>query len=92
MRFMVIEQFRESDPLPVRARFQERGRMLPDGVTYIASWIDPARARCFQVMDANDAIALQPWIDAWADIVDFEVVPVLASTEYWATFEAGPRG
>jgi hypothetical protein len=87
MLFMVIEQFRNRDPLPVRTRFEERGRMLPDGVTYHASWIDAASARCFQVMEANDAAALQPWIDAWADIVDFEVVPVAASADYWATLE-----
>src|SRR5689334_18123464 len=86
MLFMVIEQFRNRDPLPVRTRFQERGRMLPEGVTYHASWIDPKRARCFQVMEAADEAALQPWIDAWADIVDFEVVPVLVSSAYWASF------
>ena len=85
MLFMVIEQFRDGDPLPVRARFREHGRMLPDGVTYHASWIDAARARCFQVMEAPDAEALQPWLDAWADIVDFNVIPVLASADYWAT-------
>jgi hypothetical protein len=84
MLFMVIEQFREGDPLPVRKRFEERGRMLPDGVIYHASWIDAERARCFQIMEADGVAALQPWMDAWADIVDFEVVPVLASSEYWA--------
>ena len=86
MLFMVIEQFREGDSLPVRTRFQARGRKLPDGVTYHASWIDPKRARCFQVMEAGDATALQPWINAWADIVDFEVVSVLTSADYWASF------
>ena len=59
MLLIVIEQFRDGDPLPVRARFRERGRMLPDGVTYHKSWIDAARARCFQVMEATDA-AFQP--------------------------------
>jgi hypothetical protein len=86
MLFMVIEQFRDGDPQPVRARFLECGRMLPDNVTYHASWIDPARARCFQVMEATDAAALQPWIDAWADVVRFEVIPVLASADYWSSF------
>ena len=85
MLFMVIERFREGDPLPVRKRFEERGIMLPDGVTYHVSWIDPARARCFQIMEAENAAALQPWLDAWADIVDFEVVPVQTSAEYWAS-------
>ena len=85
MLFMVIEQFRDGDPRPVRTRFQQRGRMLPDGVTYHASWIDAERGRCFQVMEAADTGALQPWLDAWSDIVQFEVIPVLASADYWAT-------
>jgi hypothetical protein len=88
MLFMVIEEFRNRDPLPVRTRFRDRGRMLPDGVTYLASWIDPSRARCFQVMEADDAAALQPWLDAWSDIVAFEVIPVLASAAYWANLES----
>jgi hypothetical protein len=89
---MVIERFRHGDSLPVRARFRERGRMLPDGVAYHGSWIDPAQARCFQVMEANDAAALQPWIDAWTDIVEFEVVAVLSSADYWAKVGDDPRG
>jgi uncharacterized protein DUF3303 len=81
--FMVIEDFRNGDPRPVQDRFVGRGRMLPEGVTYHASWIDPVRARCYQVMEAENADALAPWIVAWNDIVDFEVVPVLTSAEYW---------
>jgi len=82
MLFMVIEDFR--DPKAIQTRFQERGRMLPDGVTYISSWIDPARARCFQVMDAPNVDALKPWTARWADLVDFEIVSVLESAEYWS--------
>jgi hypothetical protein len=88
MLFMVIEQFRDGDPLAVRTRFRERGRMLPDGVTYHASWIDPSRARCFQVMEAADVDALQPWLDAWNDLVEFEVIPVLPSADFWAKLES----
>jgi hypothetical protein len=83
MLFMVIEQFRNADPLPVRQRFLERGRMLPDGVTYHASWIDPARARCYQIMEADDRHAFDPWMRQWADVVEFEVIPVLSSADYW---------
>ena len=52
MLFMVIERFKNKDPKPIGARFKRLGRMLPDGVTYHASWIDPVEARCFQVMAA----------------------------------------
>lgn len=84
MLFMVIEHFRDGDPRPVHDRFIDRGRMLPEGVTYHASWIESHRARCFQLMEADRAAALQPWISAWSDIVDFDIVPVLTSTDYWA--------
>jgi hypothetical protein len=84
MLFMVIEHFRNGDPQPVHERFIRRGRMLPEGVTYHASWIEPERARCFQLMEADSAAALEPWISAWNDIVDFDVMPVLTSADFWA--------
>jgi hypothetical protein len=84
MLFMVIEHFRDGDPQPVRERFTRSGRLLPEGVTYHASWIDVERARCFQLMDADAAAALEPWIAAWSDIVDFDIVPVVTSAEFWA--------
>jgi hypothetical protein len=85
MLFMVIKNFRNRDPKPIHDRFVRRGRLLPEGVTYSANWIDPARARCYQVMEAENAEALAPWIAAWNDIVEFEVVPVVVSAEFWAT-------
>jgi hypothetical protein len=85
MLFMVIEQFRNGDPKPVRDRFAERGRMLPADVTYHASWIDPVRARCFQVMEAENATRFDAWMRQWADLIDFEVIPVTTSQSYWAT-------
>jgi hypothetical protein len=57
--------------------------MLPDGVVYHASWVDPANFRCFQVMEAKDRDALQVWANCWSDLVDFKIVPVLSSQEYW---------
>lgn len=83
MFFMVIERFKNGDPGPVRERFTRDGRMLPEGVIYHASWIDPANARRFQVMEADDLAALHEWTARWADLVDFEIVPVLTSQEYW---------
>jgi hypothetical protein len=87
MLFMVIEQFRNGDPLRVRERFQRDGRMLPEGVIYHASWIDPAHARCYQLMEAADAQALDAWTARWNDLVNFEIVPVVAPQEYWAKVE-----
>lgn len=89
MLFMIIEHFKNKDPKPVGERFRKHGRMLPEGVTYQASWIDPANARCFQLMEAPDRESLTPWIEFWSDLVDFEIVPVLTSGEYWARVQAG---
>jgi len=81
MLFMVTETFR--DVPAMRHRFQTQGRLMPAGVSYHASWLDPAGGRCFQVMEAADRATLQTWIDRWSDIVDFDVVPVLTSKDYW---------
>jgi len=81
---MVIEHFKNGDPKPIRERFIREGRMLPESVVYYASWIDPANARCFQTMEAKDLAMLDAWTRCWSDLVDFEIVPVMASQEYWA--------
>ncbi|WP_340119014.1 DUF3303 family protein [Pelagibius sp. 7325] len=76
---MVIERFRKGDAGPVYARFQARGRMLPAGVTYVDSWVAADGTHCYQLMDCETASALQPWLDAWSDLVDFEVIEVTDS-------------
>jgi hypothetical protein len=81
MLFMVIEHFKDRDPGPVYKRFAERGRLMPDGLRYVSSWIEVGMDRCFQVMETDDPILLQEWIINWGDLVDFEVVPVVTSAE-----------
>jgi hypothetical protein len=83
MLFMVIERFKNQDPGPVGERFQQSGRMMPEGVVYHASWVDAAEARCFQVMEAPDRELLDAWICRWEDLVDFEVIPVVRSSDFW---------
>ena len=83
MLFLVIEHFKNGDPAPVGERFQKHGRMMPEGVTYQASWVDAQNARCFQVMEAPDRESLNAWIAAWQDLVDFEVIPVQRSADFW---------
>ena len=81
---MVIERFKPGSLAAVSERFAQRGRMLPDAVSYEASWLDEAGTQCFQVMHAPDRESLDVWIARWSDLVDFEVVPVLTSSEFWA--------
>ncbi len=80
MLFMVIEHFREG-AAPVYARFRERGRMAPEGLQYVASWVTRDYARCYQVMECDDESLLREWIAGWEDLVEFEVVPVVTSAE-----------
>ena len=89
MLFMVVEHFKEKDALPVYRRFRDRGRMAPEGLEYISSWVDDKLERCFQIMEAAERDLLDRWIENWSDIVDFEVFPVLSSKE--ATERIAPR-
>ena len=81
MQYMVIEHFRNCDPLPVYRRFRDRGRMAPEGVQYLSSWVDDKFERCFQLMETDDRALLDQWSANWKDIVDFEIVPVVTSAE-----------
>ena len=85
MLFMVVERFK--DRRLTAERFRRNGRMLPEDVTYDASWMVLDGGRCFQVMEAPDQETLMTWVRRWDDIVDFEVVPVLTSQQYWASKE-----
>lgn len=90
MLFMVIEHFRGGDATAAGERFKRAGRMLPDGVVYHASWMEPSGARCFQLMEAPSRDALNPWIAHWDDLVQFEIVPVLTSADFWEKAAAPP--
>jgi hypothetical protein len=84
MLFMVIERFRSGDAQAVGERFKRDGRMMPEGVVYHASWMDPENARCFQVMEAPNLELLNVWTRQWDDLVEFEIIPVVTSAEFWA--------
>jgi hypothetical protein len=81
MLFMVIERFKNRDAKAVYARFRDQGRMMPDGLQYVGSWIEASFDRCFQVMECEDERLLHQWADRWADLMDFELVPVLTSQQ-----------
>ena len=79
MLFMVIERFRDRDPIPVYRRVRDAGIKFPDGLKYIGSWIETNFDRCFQLMETDDARLLQQWIVHWSDVMEFEIVPVVPS-------------
>jgi len=86
MLFMILEHFRDGDAAPVYARFRERGRMAPEGLHYVASWVTGDLARCFQVMECDDEGLLREWMSHWEDLTEFEVIPVITSADAAAKF------
>jgi hypothetical protein len=87
MLYMVIEHFRDGDARPVYRRFAEQGRLAPPGLVYVASWVSDDLRRCYQVMECDDRALLDEWMARWSDLVDFEVVPVMTSSEAAAAVE-----
>ena len=85
MLFMVIERFRNQDAKAVYRRFRDKGRMMPDGLTFVGSWVSADLGRCFQLMEASDVTLLQRWAAEWSDLVEFEIVPVVAGKDAAAT-------
>jgi hypothetical protein len=81
MLYIVIEDFRDGDPIPVYRRFRDRGRLMPAGIEYRGSWVTEDLRRCFQIMECEDRRLLDQWMANWDDITDFEVVPVVTSAE-----------
>jgi hypothetical protein len=79
MLYMIVEHFRNGDPLPVYRRFRDEGRLAPAGLRYITSWVTKDFRRCFQVMECEDLKLLDQWVSRWHDLVDFEVMPVMTS-------------
>ena len=81
MLYMIVEHFKQGDAIPVYRRFRERGRMAPEGLRYVSSWVDDKLVRCFQLMETDDPKLIDDWIANWSDLAEFEVYPVITSSE-----------
>lgn len=79
MLFMVIERFKDAEA--VYRRYREQGRMLPEGLIYIDSWVEENFDRCFQLMEGADLRVVEEWTKRWDDLVEFEVIPVMNSAD-----------
>jgi len=82
MHFMIIERFRNADAVAaVYARFEKRGRLMPEGLKYVSSWIEPNFDRSFLVAECDDPRLIQQWVLQWNDLIEFEIVAVVPSKE-----------
>lgn len=81
MLYMIIENFKNGDAAPVYRRFQNHGRLAPEGLTYVSSWVTADMTKCYQLMECVDPQLLEQWIARWSDLVDFEVVAVITSAQ-----------
>jgi hypothetical protein len=81
MLFMVVEKFRNQNAKAVYRRFRDQGRQMPDGLKFVSSYVSADLGRCFQLMEADDVALLQRWVAAWSDLVEFEIVPVVAGKD-----------
>jgi hypothetical protein len=79
--YMVVEHFKNKDAAAVYRHFRGRGRMAPEGLLYVSSWVDEKLERCYQLMETHDQRLLDEWMAEWDDLVDFEVYPVITSRE-----------
>lgn len=79
MQYMIIERFHPGKVKALYKRFDEKGRMLPEGVTYINSWINEQISTCYQVMESDSEEKIHQWINMWNDFADFEIIPVISS-------------
>jgi hypothetical protein len=79
--YMLVEHFKNKDAVSVYRRFRDRGRMLPEGLIYVSSWVDQELERCYQLMETGDRVLLDEWMANWSDLIDFEVHPVVTSKE-----------
>jgi hypothetical protein len=79
MLYMVVERFKDTSE--IYRRLRAKGRMMPEGLTYISSWIDHDLKTCWQVMETEEFVLLERWIDNWKDLMNFEIVPVRTSAE-----------
>jgi len=81
MLYMIIESFKDRAAAPVYRRFRDHGRLAPDGLRYVSSWVTSDLTTCYQLMECDDRRLLEQWMARWHDLVDFEVIPVITSAQ-----------
>ena len=81
MLYMIVERFCGGDAVPVYRRFRDHGRLAPEGLRYVDSWVTDDFRRCFQIMECEDPRLLEQWMSRWRDLVEFEMFPLMPSAQ-----------
>ena len=89
MLYMIIETFHPGKVKELYKRFEEKGRQLPAGVQYVNSWVDEDLKKCYQVMESDSEEKIHTWIQHWADLADFQIIPVITSAQAEEKIDAG---
>ncbi len=87
--YMIVENFKNGDAVAVYRRFRDQGRLAPEGLNYVSSWVTKDLGKCYQVMECADRRLLDQWMARWSDLVDFEVLEIIPSSE--AVVQIEPR-
>jgi len=90
MLYMVTEHFKDAPA--IYRRFRQKGRMMPDGLNYISSWVDTEFQVCYQLMETEDVTLFERWTENWDDLMEFKIVPVRTSAETAAILEQTQTG
>ena len=88
MLFMVVERFRNQDAKAIYRRLRDKGRMMPEGLSFVGSWVSADVARCFQLMECDDVTLLQRWVAEWSELIEFEIVPVVPGKDTGAALSS----
>ncbi|MDH5356059.1 MAG: DUF3303 domain-containing protein [Gammaproteobacteria bacterium] len=74
--YMVIEHFKPGCFDQVYHRFSKKGRMLPNGLSYLNSWVSKENNVCYQLMETDNVALFSAWVKNWDDLVEFEIIPL----------------
>jgi len=81
MQYMVIEKFKQEKVKDLYKRLEEKGWLMPAGLTYINSWIREDVSACYQLMETHDINKLHECVTNWNEFADFEIIPVITSQQ-----------
>ena len=75
-RYMIIERFEPDKLTPIYDRLNTNGRGLPEGLHFIDSWLTADNSCVYQLMETDNVALFDRWFEHWADLIDFEIVPL----------------